>query len=161
MGNQLLLIEDVDNVGRSGDIVKVKPGYARNFLLPQKMAVVADKRTLRMQAKLQEERAKRAAIDKEAAEKASENIKDMVLTIEVKVDQEGHMYGSVTQMDIVGLFAKQGIELEKRNVALLHPIKELGVKKITLKLKEGVMVEFTLHVVKEGTVPAEAPAKQE
>ena len=68
MQNQLLLIKDVDSVGRSGDIVTVRPGYARNFLLPQKLAVVADKYTLKLQAKLQEERAKQAEVDtKEAA----------------------------------------------------------------------------------------------
>lgn len=161
MGNQLLLIEDVDNVGRSGDVVKVKPGFARNFLIPQKMAVVADKRTLRMQAKLQEERAKRAAVDKEAAEKSAERIKDLVLSIEVKVDPEGHMYGSVTTSDIVTLLAKEGIALERRNVVLPNPIKDLGVKKITLRLKEGVLVEFTLQVVKEGTVLEAMPVKPE
>ena len=68
MGNQLLLLEDVDDLGRSGDVVSVKPGFARNFLLPQKKAVVADKNTLRMQARLKEEREKRAAVDKKDSE---------------------------------------------------------------------------------------------
>jgi large subunit ribosomal protein L9 len=157
MGNQLLLIEDVDDLGRSGELVRVKPGYARNFLIPQQKAVVADKRTLRMQAALQEERAKRAVIDKKEAEVLAEQIRDIVLVIEVKVDPEGHMYGSVTAHDIVNLFAEKGFKLEKKNVVLTQPIKELGVKKMTLKLKEGVTVEFTLKVIKEGASAEEIP----
>ncbi len=146
MANQLLLIEDVDNLGRSGDIVKVKPGYARNFLVPQKKAVVADKRTLRMQVKLQEERFKRAAVDKKEAEEQATRIQGMVLSIEVKVDAEGHMYGSVAPADIIQLFEKEGIKLEKRHVILPQPIKELGVYNLSLRLKEGVMATFSLKV---------------
>ena len=92
MRNQLLLIEDVEDLGRSGDVVSVKPGYSRNFLLPQKKAVVADKFTLRMQAKLKAERAKRAEIDRQEAESQAQKIEGMVLSIEVKVDPDGHMY---------------------------------------------------------------------
>ncbi len=146
MKNQLLLVADVDDLGRSGEIVSVRPGYARNFLLPQKKAVVADKRTLRMQAKLQEERAKQAVVDKKDAEEQAEKINAMTLTHVVKVDQEGHMYGSVTAHDIVHLFEKEGIQLEKRNVVLPHPIKALGTHEIKLKLKEGVTAAFSLHI---------------
>jgi len=157
MKNQLLLIEDVDDLGRSGDVVSVKPGYARNFLLPQKRAVVADKRTLRMQAKLKEERAKKAAVDKKDAEVLSEKINGMTLVIEVKVDPEGHMYGSVAAMDIVRLFGEQGFQLEKRNVVLPHLIKSLGVYDLNLKLKEGVPAAFVLKVVAEGKATVEEP----
>ena len=82
MANQFLLIEDVDALGRSGDVVKAKPGYARNFLLPQKKAVIADKHTLRMQAKLKEEREKQAVLDRGEAEKLAERINGMSLTID-------------------------------------------------------------------------------
>ncbi|MBI3236634.1 MAG: 50S ribosomal protein L9, partial [Chlamydiales bacterium] len=81
MGNQLLLVEDVDDLGRSGDIVSVKPGYARNFLIPQKKAVIADKFTLRMQAQLQKERGEKAAKDKNEAEELSARINGMVFTV--------------------------------------------------------------------------------
>ena len=79
MRNQLLLLEDVDDLGRSGDIVSVKPGFARNFLVPQKKAVVADKFTLRMQAKLKEERSKRAELDRNESEELAKKIEGMVL----------------------------------------------------------------------------------
>ena len=153
MRNQLLLIEDVEDLGRSGDVVSVKPGYSRNFLLPQKKAVVADKFTLRMQAKLKAERAKRAEIDRQEAESQAQKIEGMVLSIEVKVDPDGHMYGSVAAVDLVRLLEAEGIKIERRNVVLVHPIKELGVHPIHLKLKEGVPAQITLKVVSEGYVP--------
>ncbi|MBS0607359.1 MAG: 50S ribosomal protein L9 [Parachlamydiales bacterium] len=156
MGNQLLLIEDVDDLGRSGDVVSVKPGYARNFLIPQKKAVVADKFTLRLQARLKEERAKQAEVDKTEAEQLAARIDGMVLTIEVKVDPDGHMYGSVTSLDIVRLFEEQDVKLERRNVVLQHPIKQLGVYPIVLKLKEGVPAQITLKVMSEAQIAEEA-----
>lgn len=163
MGNQLLLIEDIEDLGRSGDIVSTKPGYARNFLLPQKKAVVANKNTLRMQARLKEERAKRAVVDKKEAEDAAARIGAMALTIVVKIDQEGHMYGSVTALDIVRLFENEGITLEKRNVILPHPIKQLGDHPVQLKLKEGVPAAFTLKVESDIPLPkvAEKPKDTE
>lgn len=160
MGNQLLLIEDVDDLGRSGDVVSVKPGYARNFLVPQKKAVVADKFTLRLQARLKEERAKRAEIDKKDAEFLAERISGTVLEITVKVDPEGHMYGSVTTTDIARLFQEnQGIIIEKRNVLLAHPIKAIGDHTINLRLKEGVPASFTLTVKSDIPLPAKSAAK--
>lgn len=153
MRNQLLLIEDVEDLGRSGDIVSVKPGFSRNFLLPQKKAVIADKFTLRMQARLQEERAKKAAVDRQEAEMQAAKIEGMVLSIEVKVDPDGHMYGSVGAADIVRLLENEGLVLERRNVVLAQPIKALGTHPIHLKLKEGVPAQITLQVISEGYVP--------
>ncbi|MES2345068.1 MAG: 50S ribosomal protein L9 [Chlamydiota bacterium] len=154
MGNQLLLIEDVDDLGRSGDVVTVKPGYARNFLLPQKKAVVADRYTLRLQARLKEERAKLAEIDKKDAEILADKVNEKVLEITVKVDPEGHMYGSVSAIDIVRLFEEsEGIALEKRNVLIAQPIKALGDHVIQLKLKEGVPAKFTLRVNSDIPLP--------
>jgi large subunit ribosomal protein L9 len=147
--NQVLLIEDVDDLGSSGDLVLVKAGYARNCLLPQKKAVRADKHTLTWQAKLKAERAKRAEVDRSAAEVLAQAIAGMVHTIVVKVDPEGHMYGSVGAVDIVRLFAEQEIELTRRNVILPQPIKETGVHQISLRLKEGVPAEFTLKILSE------------
>jgi large subunit ribosomal protein L9 len=153
MRNQLLLVEDVEDLGRSGDIVSVKPGYCRNFLLPKKKAVIADKFTLRMQAKLKEERAKRAEIDHQEAQVQAKRLEGMILSTEVKVDPDGHMYGSVAAIDIVRLLEAEGIHLERRNVVLAHPIKTLGVHPIHLKLKEGVPVQITLKVIGEGNIP--------
>lgn len=146
---QLLLIEDVDDLGRSGDLVNVKPGFARNFLLPQKKAVVADKFTLRMQEKLKAERSKQAAADKQEAETLAAKINGSEFTITVKVDPEGHLYGSVSVVDVVKVLLEQGYMIEKKNVVLPQHIKALGTYDIALKLKESVPAAIKFHVVSE------------
>jgi len=149
MKQQYLLIEDVEDVGRSGEVISAKPGFARNFLLPQQKAVLATEHTLRMQTRLQEERAKQAAVDKKAAEDLADKLRGTILKITVKVDPEGNMYGSVGPTDIIELFAKEGIPVDRRNIGLNKPIKEVGVHSMTLKLKEGVMCDYTLQIVGE------------
>lgn len=164
MANQLLLIEDVENLGRSGDIVHVRPGYARNFLLPQGCAVVADKHALRMQARLQEERKKKAIVDKQEADTVAAQLTGVVISTTVKVDHEGHMYGSVSAHDVVELLAEQAkVTVEKRDIVLKHAIKTLGEHKITIKLKEGVVANIVLDVISEDpkfVVVKEAPAAE-
>lgn len=159
MATELLLLEDVDNLGRSGDIVSVKPGYARNFLLPQKKAITATIQARRMQQKLQEERAQQAVVDKAEAEAFAAKVQDFVIRTDVKVDQDGNMYGSVTAYDVVRLLTDKGFEIEKRCVHLPHAIKETGTHTIQLRLKEGVASSFKLKVLPEGyKEPEEAPA---
>lgn len=152
MTTYLLLLEDIDSLGRSGDIVHVKPGYARNFLLPQKKALIATAHTRRLQARLQEERAKQALVDKQEAEVFAANIQDKVFLVEVKVDPDGRLYGSVSQADIIRLLADQGIVLERKAIALNHAIKSLGVHTVPLRLKEGVMTSCKVKVVAEGHI---------
>lgn len=143
---QLLLLEDVYSLGRSGDLVKVKPGYAHNFLLPQKKALIATKATIRIQKKLQEQRAIQAAEDKLESEKLALRLTKEEFSIKVKVDQEGHLYGSVSAADIVRLLAERGITIDKNMVVLKKHIKTLGTHVINLKLKEGVEASFGLTV---------------
>jgi large subunit ribosomal protein L9 len=148
--NQLLLLEDVDGIGRSGDVVSVKPGFARNYLLPQKKAIAAQKHTIRLQEKLKAERAERAIEDKKHAEIVAEQLQGKTIQISVKIDAEGHMYGSVSAQDIANLLKEQlHVQLEKRNVMLPKPIKEIGTSEITLKLKEGVPAKVILQITAE------------
>ena len=150
---KLLLVHDVEDLGNSGEVVEVKPGYARNFLLPKGFAVNADKYTLRMQARLQEERAKRAIEEKKDSEALAKALEGVTLSTVVKVDQEGHMFGSVSQLDIVNLLKdEKQIEITKKMVKLPHPIKETGVHTIELKLKEDVKAEFTLKVMPDRVI---------
>ncbi|MES2198629.1 MAG: 50S ribosomal protein L9 [Chlamydiota bacterium] len=146
MQNQLLLLEDVESLGRCGDIVIVKPGYARNFLIPQAKAIVADKRALRMKAQLVEKREKQAEMDRTESEDLVARIANLTLSVVTKVDPEGKLYGSVTIADILNLLAQENVILEKKNIVLAHPIKEMGVHAIQLKLKEGVTTSFILTV---------------
>lgn len=160
MKQSLLLLEDVDGLGRSGDVVTAKPGFIRNFLLPQKKAVIADKQTLKMQARLKEERAKRAAVDRKESEEFAAKLTGMEISIEVKIDPEGKMYGSVTTLDISRLLQERGYGIERRQVLLPQPIKNLGRHTINLRLKENVPATFVLEVTPEGgPLPVkEAPA---
>ena len=153
MKNQLLLLEDVHGTGQSGDIVAVKPGFARNFLLPQKKAVVAEKHLVRLQAKLQEERSKKAASDQKESEAIAKKLEGQEIKTQVKIDAEGHMYGSVTASEIVAFLEDQlKIAIDKRNVVLLKPIKKLGKHTIALKLKEGVDASIDLEISPEITL---------
>lgn len=150
MANKLLLLDDVESLGRSGDIVGVKPGYARNYLLPQGLAIIADKRALRMQARLQEERKKQAIIDRKESEDLAAKLEGQNLTTIVKVDQEGHMYGSVSAADVAELLEKQvSLVVDKRGIQLKHAIKTTGVHTIHVKLKEGVQATFSLTIEPE------------
>lgn len=150
MATQLLLVEDVEDLGRSGEVVSVKPGYARNFLLPKGFAVIAEKGAIRYQEKLKAEREKKAIADRKESEAAAKEIDGKTLSTHVKVDPEGHMYGSVSLIDIKNLIEDEfKIVLEKRSVQLKHPLKQTGVHEIPLLLKEGVECTITLKVIPE------------
>lgn len=148
---RLLLLEDVEALGRSGQVVEVKKGFARNFLIPRSKATIASKHTLRMQVSLQQERAKMAVADRIESEALSKIIEaKKVVSIEVKVDPEGKLYGSVTSKDISSLFAEDNIDLDRKYIMLDKPIKDTGTFVIPIHLKEDVNTEITLQVIPEG-----------
>ena len=147
MKPQLLLLEDVDGLGRSGDLVSAKPGYVRNYLLPKKKAVVASAGTLRLQAKLQEQRLLQAADDKEESLRLAEMLRSLVLDFQVRVDSENNMYGSVTVNDIIGAAEQKGVVLTRKNFPRAHSgVKTLGKHVVGLKLKEGVTADLHIEV---------------
>jgi large subunit ribosomal protein L9 len=150
MKQQLLLLEDVDSLGKKGEIVTAKPGFVRNFLIPQGFAVTANSNTLKKQERLREERAKQAEVDSKESLALAAQVESAALEIRVKVDPEGHMYGSVSASDIAQLFQLQGLAVEKKYIQLTRPIKETGVHKISLKLKEGVPAVCQLSIIPEG-----------
>lgn len=150
MKQQLLLLSDVESLGKKGELVNAKPGYIRNYLLPKRLAVIASANTLRKQEKLREERAKQAVIDKKESEELAMQIGEISLETKVKVDPEGHMYGSVSAADIAQLFQERGLPVERKYIQLTRPIKETGAHKISLKLKEGVQIVCVLTIIPEG-----------
>lgn len=152
MKQQLLLLEDVDGLGRKGEVVAAKPGYVRNFLLPRGFAVVASPNMLRKQERLRQEREKQAMIDRQESEGLAQKLEGLQLEIKVKVDPEGHMYGSVAAHDVAHLFQEKGFPIEKKNVHLPRPLKATGVHKIPLKLKEGVSATCQLTIIPEGVI---------
>ncbi|NGX26315.1 MAG: 50S ribosomal protein L9 [Chlamydiae bacterium] len=150
MKNQILLLEDVDGLGHKGEIVSAKSGYIRNFLLPSKKGVIAEKHLIRLQEKLKKERSEQSAKDKKESNALAKELVGKTLSTEVKIDAGGHMYGSVTAQEVVALLKEQlNIHLDKRNVILPKGIKKLGVHEIELKLKEGVTVKITLEIKAE------------
>ncbi|MEM8727498.1 MAG: 50S ribosomal protein L9 [Chlamydiota bacterium] len=144
---KLLLLEDVVNLGKKGELAVAKPGFSRNFLLPEKKAVIADKRTIRMQERLRKEREIQAVQDKKDAQALAARLKGKTLTIKAKNDLQGHLYGSVNSLDIVKILHRQeGIAIERKDLILPKPIKTVGIYGIELKLKESVVATFTLKV---------------
>lgn len=150
MAKKILLLNDVESLGRKGEVTSAKEGYIFNFLIPKGLAVIATPFALKRQKKLQEERQKIAAQDRKEAEEIAAKLNDETLAFTVKVDHEGHMYGSVSSLDIVHLIKMQtGIDLDKRFVQLKHPIKETGVSTITLRLKEDVTCQLQVKILPE------------
>lgn len=152
MKQQLLLLEDVDALGRKGEVVSAKPGYVRNFLLPRGLAVIASTNTLRKQERLRSEREKQAIVDRQESEALAKQIEEVILEIRVKVDPEGHMYGSVSAADVAQLFQEKGVNVDKKNVQLNKPLKVTGAHKLTIKLKEGIPANCQLTIIPEGVV---------
>lgn len=150
MKQQLLLLQDVDALGKKGEIVSAKPGYVRNFLLPQGFAVVASANTLRKQERLKAERHQQGLIDRKESEELAAQIETTSIETRVKVDPEGHMYGSVSAGDIAQLLQEKGLPVDKKSVQVTKPIKVTGLHKITLKLKEGISVICQLNIIPEG-----------
>ncbi|QVL55306.1 MAG: 50S ribosomal protein L9 [Simkaniaceae bacterium] len=153
---QLLLLEDVINLGRKGELASAKPGFVRNYLLPQKKAVIADRRTIRMQEQLQSERAVQSANDKKDSQALATRLKEKTLTTKVKNDSQGHLYGSVTSSDIVKILEDQeSVTIERKNVILPKPFKTVGIFDVNLRLKEDVEATFKLRI--EGETKVQEP----
>ncbi|PIS01943.1 MAG: 50S ribosomal protein L9 [Chlamydiae bacterium CG10_big_fil_rev_8_21_14_0_10_42_34] len=150
MKQQLLLLQDVDSLGKKGEIVTAKPGYVRNYLFPKGFAVVASTNTLRKQEALRAEREKQAVIDRKESEELAMQVEATPIEIRVKVDPEGHMYGSVSAADIAQLLQEKGLPVEKKSVLVTKPIKVTGAHKISLKLKEEITAICSLSIIPEG-----------
>jgi large subunit ribosomal protein L9 len=146
---QLLLLEDVIGLGRQGELVTAKPGYIRNYLLPQKKAVIANKATLKLQERLKKERAEKAVIDRQESEALAKTLVGQTISIVVKTDTQGKLYGSVTTLEIANLAKEAGFSIERHNIVLAHPVKSLGMHKIALRLKEQVEASIELNVIPE------------
>lgn len=163
MKYNLLLLEDVTNHGRKGDLAEVAPGFARNYLLPQGKAILAKKSTIKMREQLQKERSEQALKDKTESERLAANLRGQMFETIVKVDPDGHMYGSVAAPDIVEILARGGHTIEKKHVVLVHPIRAIGNYQINLRLPEGVEVSVGLVVKPDREIkkPEKKKAKEE
>jgi large subunit ribosomal protein L9 len=148
---EVILRQHVDNLGRRGEIVKVADGYARNYLLPRKLALVA---TEGNKKQVERERAKLDAVEAEE-QKVASAIGDRLTAIESveisrKVGETEALYGSVTTADIAEALHAKGFDIDRRKVQLQEPIKKLGEYEIPIKLHREVVARIKLHVVAEG-----------
>src|SRR5437016_3815442 len=123
---EVLLVEDLDNLGARGEIVRVKAGYGRNYLLPRKLAIEATPGNKRMIEQQRKSLLKREATERSTAEMQATQLKDLVLNFDRKVGEHGVLYGSVTAMDIAEALTAKGQEVDKRRVMLKEPIKTEG-----------------------------------
>ena len=144
---KVVLLKDIKGTGKKDDIITVSDGYARNFLFPQKLAAEATPGALK------EIERKRAANDAREAEKLAqakeraESLKNKVVVLNVKCGSQGRLYGSVTTAEIAeALAAQHGITVDKRKIEISEPVKEIGDKKISVWLYNGVTVTMNLHV---------------
>lgn len=157
---QVLLREDIDNLGARGEIVRVKAGYARNYLLPRKLAVEATANNMRQIEGERAALAKREAKDRAGAELQAGQLGKLTLGFERKVGEAGVLYGSVTSMDIAHELKEQGYEVDRRKIVLREPIKRFGKYSVPVRLHREVTVELTITVLGEGGVVVDVEALQ-
>jgi len=146
---QIILQEDVDKLGHRGDVVTVKPGYARNFLLPKKLAVEATAGNLKAIERIRTALAKKTATELEAAQKQAGLLNGVSLKFTRKTGENDQMFGSVTTGDIAEALAMQGFKIDKRQIHLAEPIKTIGDFPVTVKVFRDVTAEVKVGVEKE------------
>jgi large subunit ribosomal protein L9 len=146
---QIILQEDIDKLGHRGEVVTVKPGYARNFLLPRKLAIEATTGNMKALERIRGALAKKTATELEAAQKQAALLNGVSLTFKRKTGENDQMFGSVTTADIAEGLAAQGFKIEKRQVQIPDPLKALGEYTVTIKVFRDVTAEVKVHVEKE------------
>ncbi len=146
---EIILKEDVINLGYKGDIVKVKDGYGRNFLIPTKKAVLATESAKKMLAEDLKQRAHKLERLKNEAIALADKVKEISLTVGAKTSTTGKIFGAVGPIQIADAFEKAGITIDRKVIVLKEPVKEIGTFKATLKLHKEVNVEFSFEVVSE------------
>jgi large subunit ribosomal protein L9 len=146
---QIILQEDVEKLGTRGQVVEVKAGYARNFLLPRKLAVEATAGNMKRIEKMRAVFAKKEAVEKGDAQKLSELVSAVSLEITRKAGENDQLFGSVTNADIAEALAAQGFTIDKKKIVLVEPIKIIGEYEIPLKLHREVVTNVKLAVKKE------------
>jgi large subunit ribosomal protein L9 len=146
---QIILQEDVEKLGNRGQIVTVAEGYARNFLLPRKLALEATPSNMKRLEKMRAAFAKKEATEKDSAQTLADLLNMVTLTISRKAGENDQLFGSVTSADIAEGLAAQGYTIEKRKIALADPIKTVGEYQIPIKLFREISASVKLTVKKE------------
>jgi large subunit ribosomal protein L9 len=145
---EIILKQDVKNLGYKDDVVKVKPGYGRNFLIPQGHAVIADEKGKKILAENVKQRAHKEAKIQAEAEKVASKLKDVLVSVPAKVGESGKIFGSVTSVQLHDALKKLGYEVDRRNITLSdEAIKSTGTYTADVRLHKHVAAKVTFEVV--------------
>ncbi|HMD78175.1 MAG TPA: 50S ribosomal protein L9 [Terracidiphilus sp.] len=159
---EVILKEDVVNLGHRGDVVKVADGYGRNFLLPRKLAMQATAANKAVIEQMKAAAARRSATEKALAEELVVKLAPVVLDFARKSSEAGHLFGSVTSADIAAALEAKGFEIDRRKIHLDEPLKSLGEFSVAIKLYREVTAHVKVKVLAEaaGEIPTGAPAAE-
>lgn len=146
---EIILRKTIDTLGREGEVVNVKPGYARNFLIPQNLAAVVNTASLARLQKEQAAIAKRLAEEKKNAEALAARLENLTVVLTRKTGSEGRLFGSVTSADIADQLALLGVTVERKAIMLKDPVKSIGESKVIIKVGYQMSSEITVQVISE------------
>ena len=146
---KVILREDVDNLGKGGEIIDVKPGYGRNFLLPRGLAVVANPKNVREVEHQKQIASAKAAKQKASAEAVAKRLADTPVVLKRKVGEQDKLYGSVTALDVAEALAARGLQIDRRSIDLADPIKTVGDFEVPVKLHREVVGKAKVKVEAE------------
>jgi large subunit ribosomal protein L9 len=146
---KVILRKDVENLGEMGEVVTVKDGFARNYLIPREMAYYASEGSIKRLEVEKKQYEKRLALEKVKAEEIASKIADIQVSVAMKVGDEGRLYGSVTPQMIANELALRGYDIDKRNIVIEDPIKTLGVFDVKAKLHPEVISTLKVWVISE------------
>jgi large subunit ribosomal protein L9 len=146
---KVILQEDIEKLGHRGDVVSVKPGYARNFLLPRKLAIEATQGNMKALERIRASLAKKTATELEAAQKQASLLNGVALHFKRKTGENDQLFGSVTSADVAEGLAAQGFTIDKRQVQLVEPLKALGEYVVKVKVFRDITAEVKAYVEKE------------
>ena len=146
---EIILLDKIDNLGNVGDVVRVKPGYARNYLFPKGLAVRSSKRNIALVEEKRKSIELKIAKEEQASQAIFDSLKNVEILMEVEVGENDKLFGSVTTMDLQKALNKQNIEIEKQDILLDNPIKSLGAYDIPIKVTSTLKQNIKVNVVKK------------
>jgi len=146
---EVILIKDVPKLGKAGDVVKVKDGYARNYLIPKGLAILANQKTIKALENQRKIILAKAERERKKLESLAEKLEGITLTVYRKTVEGDRIFGSVSLIDIINMLKEKGIEIEKSQVLLEEPIKKLGTFEVPIKLSSDKIVNIKVEVLEE------------
>jgi len=161
---KVILQENVEGLGYLGDVLTVAKGYARNYLLPRKKAVVAEERQVKLLQHIKRQTDQKAKKELEALGDVGKNLSKISLTFEVQTGKDDKLFGSVTSKDVAEKLAAQGVEVDRKKIHLPQPLRELGTFSVAVKLHRDVVPKISVTLVKKGgeeAAPEEAASQEE